>query len=168
MRSAWFGCLVAAGMLLTACGGGSGYEYHGPRLPHTQPAAASIPPPPGRGEAPPIETAPQADQAAPAAEGQDAPRVLAPVPRTRAEGVSGPVTVLAPDRPEEVNVPEDPRSPSEVSRDKAAWDRCVLNATVRRSEDVSSRPPTGPTPEEQCAQSLGMANRNAIPKSVRR
>lgn len=156
---------------LASCSKDSGYVYRGPKLPgHTQPAAASLPPPEGRGVTRPTGAAAEAAASAGGEQtGEPAARVLAPVPRARAEGPSGPVVVLAPERPEEVNIPEDPRTPTEVARDKAAWDRCVLNAAVKESEDVTSRgAPVGRSPEEICAQSLGMADRGAIPRSRQR
>jgi len=57
----------------------------------------------------------------------------------------------------------DPRSTSERMQDIRSWDQCVT-----RVQSAFERDPMRPqldSPEEYCARSLGMADRDAIPIS---
>jgi hypothetical protein len=57
----------------------------------------------------------------------------------------------------------DPRSVAERTADIRAWDRCVTR--VQSSYESDPTRPQLDTPEDVCSQSLGMANRNAVPDS---
>jgi hypothetical protein len=112
---------------------------------------ASAPPPP---QAQPTPTAPSV-----AAPGVSAPARPRPVSREDDD------TVVVPGQVErQVEPPQgDPRSVAERMQDINSWDRCVTNV-----QSVYERDPMRPqlqSPEEYCAQSLGMANRGAIPVS---
>lgn len=175
-RLQWVLAGTAAAFVFTGCSSDSGYVYRGPRLPAAVASAAAPPPADAPVEAPAAEVE-AASAAAPVAETPPAPesapapaapaaRVLTPIPRTRTTAPAGPITVPAPDRgTAEIELPEDARSPTQIARDRQAFDRCVLNATVRQSENVlGSASPVGPTPEEACAQRLGVQDRNSAPR----
>jgi len=169
--------ILAASVAAASCGGGSGYVYHGPKVPgrKTQPAAISEPPPPGRAQREQelaaarqaeAEAAGTAETGAPVG----APRVLTPVPRTRTNGGDGPIIVTAPDRGrlDEPVLPEDLRTPAQIKKDQEAWDRCVVQAAFRESEQISSSAaPVQATPEALCAEKLGMEGRNTPPRNRR-
>jgi hypothetical protein len=55
----------------------------------------------------------------------------------------------------------DARSWYQRFRDRSAFDRCVMKAA--NSEQETGGYPVAATPEELCAQSLGMRDRNAPP-----
>jgi hypothetical protein len=57
--------------------------------------------------------------------------------------------------------PGDPRTSEERIRDIRAWDQCVMQ--VQGAFDADPMSPQLTTPEEYCAQSLGMADRTAVP-----
>ena len=57
----------------------------------------------------------------------------------------------------------DPRSTAERMQDIAAWDRCVMR--VQSAFESDPMRPQLESPEEYCRQSLGMADRDAIPIS---
>lgn len=59
----------------------------------------------------------------------------------------------------------DPRSNEERRADVRAWDQCITQ--VQGAFDSDPMRPQLTTPEEYCAQSLGMAERNAVPVSRR-
>jgi hypothetical protein len=153
-------------------------------LPAPQPQAAAPPTPV------PLTT-PPAVVSSPAPQPTAAPRVVAPAPTPapqpptpRAEAppvasqVSVPTPAPPPSRPrsddedivvpgqaqEQVIAPEgDFRSRAERMEDIRSWDRCVTSVQA-----VYERDPMRPqltSPEDYCAQSLGMSDRNAIPDS---
>lgn len=165
--------ICAASMTLAACGGGSGFVYKGPKPParKTQPAAVSEAPPPGRAAQAQQAAEAEAEAQAQAQEGPVGdPRVLTPVPRTRTDGTTGPIVVPAPDLGEldEPILPEGTRSPAQIKKDQEAWDKCVVQAAFRESEQIGSvAAPVQATPEELCARKLGMEGRNAVPRSRR-
>lgn len=175
-RSALVLWIVAASVATAACGGGSGFVYHGPKPParKTQPSAISEAPPPGRAEREQeLAAIRQAEAEAAGATASGAPvgepRVLTPVPRTRTNG-DGPIIVIAPDRGrlDEPVLPEDLRTPAQIKKDQEAWDRCVVQAAFRESEQISSSAaPVQATPEALCAEKLGMEGRNTAPRNRR-
>lgn len=57
----------------------------------------------------------------------------------------------------------DPRTNEERRADVRAWDQCVMQ--VQSAFDSDPMRPQLTTPEEYCAQSLGMAERTAVPIS---
>ncbi|QGZ93211.1 hypothetical protein [Terricaulis silvestris] len=57
----------------------------------------------------------------------------------------------------------DPRSTSERMEDIRAWDQCVTRVQAAFESDPMS--PQLDSPEEYCSQSLGMAERDAVPLS---
>jgi hypothetical protein len=59
--------------------------------------------------------------------------------------------------------PGDARSDAERMEDINAWDRCVTHVQAAYERDPLR--PQLTSPEEYCSESLGMANRTAIPLS---
>jgi hypothetical protein len=59
----------------------------------------------------------------------------------------------------------DPRSNEERRADVRAWDQCLTQ--VQGAFDSDPMRPQLTTPEEYCSQSLGMADRTAVPVSRR-
>ncbi len=134
--------------------------------PTSAPSTAATPAP---SAAPPVAVAsaptpaPQT-QAAPAQPTVAAPGVSAP-PRPQPVSREDDDAVVVPGQVErQVEPPQgDPRSVAERMQDINSWDRCVTNVQA-----VYERDPMRPqlqSPEEYCAQSLGMANRDAVPVS---
>lgn len=127
-------------------------------LPQAAPptAAATQPPPP-----PPVAT--QAAPPSPVA----APEVSAPTPRPAPRQQASGNDIIVPGQVERQVAPPqgDPRSVSERVRDIRAWDQCVMQVQGAFESDPMS--PQLTTPEEYCRNSLGMANRDAIPASRR-
>jgi len=83
-----------------------------------------------------------------------------PAPQSSDSGeivVPGRVDVPAP------TPPGDPRSTAQRMRDIRAWDRCLVRAQAASDTDPTRYQPD--TPEQMCRDSLGMANRTAIPVS---
>ena len=115
----------------------------------TPPAAAPtyVAPPPSTAVVAPPVAAPSV--AAPAAE--------RPPPRRNDEDI------VVPGTPRQITPPGDPRTASERMQDINSWDRCVTHVQAAYESDPMR--PQLQTPEEYCAQSLGMANRDAIPIS---
>lgn len=67
------------------------------------------------------------------------------------------------DRP--VAAPDgDPRTPDQRRRDARAYDRCVVKAQNRQSDNARANP-VGADPEEACRARLGMSSRDSIPDS---
>jgi hypothetical protein len=122
---------------------------------------------PAPSAAPPVAVAsapPPRAQSTPTAPSVAAPGVSAP-PRPQPVSREDDDTVVVPGQVErQVEPPQgDPRSVAERMQDINSWDRCVTNV-----QSVYERDPMRPqlqSPEEYCAQSLGMANRGAIPVS---
>lgn len=126
----------------------------------------TVPPAPQQQAAPP-PAPPQRTQAPPSV----APQVTAPPS-------AGP-SPTAPARPradEDIVVPGqvqtqvpppagDPRTNEERRADVRSWDQCVMQ--VQSAFDSDPMRPQLTTPEEYCAQSLGMADRTSVPVSRR-
>lgn len=145
------------------------------------PSAAPTYTPPTRSSAPlvtappasaPVTTAP-VTTAPPAAV---APAPVASAPPVAAPSVAAPAADRQPRRSndEEVVVPGtitrqipppngDPRTESERMQDINSWDRCVTHVQAAFESDPMR--PQLQSPEEYCSQSLGMANRTAVPIS---
>jgi hypothetical protein len=98
-----------------------------------------------------------------------APRVTVPTPAP-----SQPARALSPD--DDIVVPGqvqtqvpapagDPRSNEERRADVRSWDQCITQVQSAFDGDPMSAQLT--TPEEYCAQSLGMSERTAVPFSRR-
>lgn len=151
--------------------------------PPQTPTTAPTPAPAAR----PALTTPPPAVAAPAPQVAAAPRVVAPpppqaqpTPRAEAPPVASQVSVPTPppSRPrsddddivvpgqaqEQVIAPEgDFRSRAERVEDIRSWDRCITSVQAVYESDPMR--PQLTSPEDYCSQSLGMANRDAIPDS---
>jgi hypothetical protein len=121
-------------------------------------------PPQQQRDAPTATTPPQRSQPSLAA-----PQVTAPAPAPTQE-TSAPARARSPD--EDIVVPGqvetqvrppvgDPRTNEERRADVRAWDQCLMQVQSAFESDPMS--PQLTTPEEYCSQSLGMAERTAIP-----
>ena len=66
-------------------------------------------------------------------------------------------------RDRQITPPGDPRSTSERMEDIRSWDQCVSRVQAAYERDPLR--PQLDSPEEYCARSLGMSNRDAIPMS---
>lgn len=157
-----------------------------PRVATTTPRTAPVLPPPSA-SLPPPATSPaytpraSAPLATPPSVTAAAPPVASP-PVTSAPPVVAPsVAAPAADRPpprrsndEEVVVPGtitrqiqppngDPRTEAERMQDINSWDRCVTHVQAAFESDPMR--PQLQSPEEYCSQSLGMADRTAVPIS---
>jgi hypothetical protein len=117
---------------------------------------AAAPPPPQASAAPaPVAAAPQPTPADSAP--QEQPR------RIVTQRDAGDVVVPGV-RERQVQPPQgDPRSVSERMEDIRSWDQCVTRVQAAFESDPMN--PQLDSPEEYCSQSLGMANRNAVPLS---
>jgi hypothetical protein len=95
-----------------------------------------------------------------------APSVAAPVSAPPVTPNPDDDTVVVPGQVErQVRAPADPRSASERMQDINAWDRCVTHVQAAFESDPMR--PQLDSPEDYCSQSLGMANRTAVPESRR-
>lgn len=92
----------------------------------------------------------------------------APAPTPNRSGTFNPnpqddEVVVPGQRERQITPPGDPRSTSERMEDIRAWDQCVT-----RVQSAYERDPMRPqldSPEQYCARSLGMADRDAVPMS---
>jgi hypothetical protein len=148
--------MIAMAMGLAACAGLEPAGRNADRTP--SPAATSAPPqsvaPPPASTAPPV-AAPQVAAPPSATPAPTAPRPAA---------ADGDIVV-----PGQTQVPPpqgDPRSNEERMADIRAWDQCVLQ--VQSAFDADPMRPQLTTPEEYCRESLGMAERTAVPISRQR
>ncbi len=121
-------------------------------------APAAVAPPPPQSVAPaPVAAAPAPAAAAPAPAQTAQPR---PVVTQR----SSDEVVVPGVRERQVQAPQgDPRSVSERMEDIRAWDQCVTRVQAAYESDPMN--PQLDSPEQYCAQSLGMAERGAVPLS---
>ncbi len=131
------------------------------------PPQAAPTPAPQRAQTPPPAPAPQRTQASPSV----APQVTAPPSASPA-----PTATVTQRADEDIVVPGqvqtqvpppagDPRTNEERRADVRSWDQCVMQ--VQSAFDSDPMRPQLTTPEEYCAQSLGMADRGAVPVSRR-
>lgn len=149
--------LLSALIALTGC---AGMESASRASRASAPAPAASP----QSEAPPAMSA--APQPAPVA-ASPAPEAPAPAPQAPAASASqsNDEEVIVPGaRERQVQPPDgDPRSNAERMEDIRAWDRCVMRVQAAGSADPLR--PQLVMPEEYCRESLGMANRTAVPQS---
>lgn len=175
---------IAAAAALIALAGCAGMESAGrnartgepPRVSNAPSPAVSAPAP-----GPTTATAPP-PQAAPA---EPAPSQSTPPPSAAAPPASAPALTPSPSAPPVASAPRsgedetvvvpgarerqvqppngDPRSNAERMEDIRAWDRCVMR--VQAAADADPLRPQLVTPEDYCRDTLGMANRNAVPAS---
>ncbi|HYD88702.1 MAG TPA: hypothetical protein VEA80_14605 [Vitreimonas sp.] len=172
--------IVAASIALAACAGLEPAGRNAGRAPAPPPAASTAAPaqtaptlpPPQTGAQPsaapttnpPLVTAPAPTTTAPAA----APDVAAPPPTQPRRAQSDPddAIVVPGQREQQVRPPAgDPRSIAERMEDVRAWDQCVMQ--VQSAFESDPMRPQLTSPEEYCRQSLGMADRLAVPASRR-
>lgn len=164
----------AATAVLIALAGCAGMESAGRSARTAEPTPVASAPPPTATPAPaqtPVAPPPPATEPAPAAP----PPAPTPAPQTPPPPAeASEETVAAPRASGDVVVPGarqrqvqppggDPRSNAERMQDIRAWDQCVM-----RVQSAFERDPMRPqlqTPEEYCRQSLGMADRTAVPAS---
>lgn len=143
--------------------------------PTPAPAPAATPTPAPRAVAPTPTPAPVVSEPrAPAPAPTPAPAVIrpapaaAPAPAPNRSGTFNPnpqddEVVVPGQRERQITPPGDPRSTSERMEDIRAWDQCVT-----RVQSAYERDPMRPqldSPEQYCARSLGMADRDAVPMS---
>jgi hypothetical protein len=122
--------------------------------PTPAPAVTATPAPP-----PPQATLTPRTTAAPAIEEEEEPPVAVDTSRRAASDIIVPGV-----RERQVQPPRgDPRSTSERMEDIRAWDQCVTRVQAAFESDPMS--PQLDSPEEYCSQSLGMAERDAVPLS---
>ncbi|MBX3431121.1 MAG: hypothetical protein KF779_16160 [Hyphomonadaceae bacterium] len=150
-----------------------------PALP---PPSQTAPPATATTQNPPPQLAipPQQQSAAPAQ--RSAPPPATPAPSAASQVAAPPSAGPSPTAPEthradediivpgqvQTQVPPpagDPRSNEERRADVRSWDQCVTQ--VQSAFDSDPMRPQLTSPEEYCAQSLGMADRNAVPVSRR-
>lgn len=125
-----------------------------------------------------VPPAPQQQAAPPPAPPQRTQAPASVAPQVTAPPSAGP-SPTAPARPradEDIVVPGqvqtqvpppagDPRTNEERRADVRSWDQCVMQ--VQSAFDSDPMRPQLTTPEEYCAQSLGMADRTSVPVSRR-
>lgn len=156
--------VAALAALMASCAGFESAGRNAARGPQAAPppSAASSPAPSYAAPPPePASSAPTTGAAAapaPSDAGNDPPTQNVD---TRASGND---VVVPGIRERQVPAPGgDPRSTAERMADIAAWDRCVMR--VQSAFESDPMRPQLESPEEYCRQSLGMANRDAIPMS---
>jgi hypothetical protein len=171
---------LAAVAILAALAGCAGVEPAGrnagrspaPQPPQVSSAPAVVAPAPRPAPAVAPPPAPVVTQPAPAAAAPPPPAPQA-APVT-AQEEEAPVTTASRSNSGDIVVPGirerqvrppagDPRSTSERMEDIRAWDQCVMR--VQSAFDSDPMSPQLETPEDYCASSLGMADRDAIPIS---
>lgn len=147
--------------VLIALAGCAGMETAG-RNARTGDAVA--PPPPATSAPPPAASAapPPATSASPPPASTAAPPVEQRAGTTTPAGDENVVVPGARER--QVPAPGgDPRSNAERMQDIRAWDRCVMR--VQSAAEADPMRPQLETPEDYCRESLGMADRMAVPQS---
>jgi hypothetical protein len=92
----------------------------------------------------------------------------APAPTPNRSGTFNPnpqddEVVVPGQRERQITPPGDPRSTSERMEDIRAWDQCVTRVQAAYERDPMR--PQLDSPEQYCARSLGMADRDAVPMS---
>ncbi|ANP46429.1 hypothetical protein [Candidatus Viadribacter manganicus] len=119
------------------------------------PMTASAPPPRTQPAAPPVVAAPQVT----------APAPTTPAPSQPARALSPDDDIIVPGQVQtQVPAPAgDPRTNEERRADVRSWDQCITQ--VQGAFDSDPMSPQLTTPEEYCAQSLGMADRTSVPFS---
>lgn len=133
--------------------------------PSSAPAASAPAPRPALVTPPaavPMTQAP-APSAAPVAPPVAAPSVAAPAADRPPPRRSNDEDVVVQGPARQITPPGDQRTESERMQDINSWDRCVTHVQAAFESDPMR--PQLQTPEEYCAQSLGMANRTSVPIS---
>jgi hypothetical protein len=150
-----YGATGAALLLLAGCAGLAPAGRNASRAPEAAapPAAA----------APTTTPAPVVTQPAPVAAPEPA-QVEAAAPSAPANDDD--IVVQGQARAQAIAPDGDPRSVDERRADVRAWDQCVMQ--VQNAFDSDPMRPQLTTPEEYCANSLGMSDRNALPIGRRR
>jgi hypothetical protein len=153
---------IAAATALIALAGCAGMESAG-RSARSPDAVTSAPSP-----AAPAPTTAAPSEVSPPPQTAPAPSVSAPAQaqdQTGAAADEGEEQVIVPGvRERQVPPPGgDPRSTAERMEDIRAWDRCVMR--VQGAAESDPLRPQLVTPEEYCRESLGMADRTAVPAS---
>lgn len=136
-----------------------------PQLAPLQPTAPlTTPPPPTRQSAPVTPAAPRATPPV-AAPQIAAPPSSQPAPSQPARPLSEDDDIVVPGQVQTQVPPPagDPRTNEERRADVRQWDQCVTQ--VQNAFDGDPMRPQLTTPEEYCAQSLGMLGRTAVPIS---
>jgi hypothetical protein len=134
-----------------------------------QRAPLAVPPAQQQQQAAPVATTPAPQRIQPSAPPVAAPQVTAPAP-TPVQQAAAPARARSAD--EDIVVPGqvetqvrppvgDPRTNEERRADVRAWDQCLTQ--VQSAFDSDPMSPQLTTPEEYCSQSLGMAERTAVP-----
>lgn len=155
---------MAAVAALIAMAGCAGMESAGRTARAPEPARAAAPPPPEAAAPAPSPMLPgEATITPPPVAAAPAPQAADPPVTTASRGGEGDIVVPGA-RERQVQPPGgDPRSNAERMQDIRAWDRCVMR--VQAAFDRDPMRPQLESPEEYCRQSLGMADRLAIPES---
>jgi len=136
--------------------------------PAPPPAAATLPPPAAQTPTPSASAPTPAPAAARPLPAPPPQRVEAAPPPDEDEPVAtrsrGGDVVVPGARQRQVPAPGgDPRSNSQRMEDIRSWDHCVMR--VQNAGEADPMRPQLTTPEEYCSQSLGMADRMAVPAS---
>lgn len=170
--------IVALAVGLASC---AGLEPAGRSARSSGPAPAASAPSPQPAPQQPLVVPPAAQQPAPTATAPAPQRTQPTQPPVAAPQVSVPTPAPEPveetsSRPrsadEDIVVPGqvetqvpppagDPRTNEERRADIRAWDQCLMQ--VQSAFDSDPMNPQLTTPEEYCSQSLGMAERTAVP-----
>jgi hypothetical protein len=134
-----------------------------------QRAPLAVPPAAQQQQAAPVATTPPPQRTQPTPPPVAAPQVTVPT-APPVQQAAAPARARSPD--EDIVVPGqvetqvrppvgDPRTNEERRADVRAWDQCLMQ--VKSAFDSDPMSPQLTTPEEYCSQSLGMAERTAIP-----
>jgi len=133
----------------------------------TQSAPPQLVMPPQQQPAP-VVTQPAPQRATPTPAPQvAAPPSAGPSPTAPARALSPDDDIVVPGQ-RQTQIPPpggDPRSNEERRADVRSWDQCVTQ--VQNAFDSDPMRPQLTTPEEYCAQSLGMADRGSVPVARR-
>lgn len=124
-----------------------------------------VPPPPQRQQQAPVATAPPQQRSQLVAPPVAAPQVTvpAPAPTQPARATSPDDDIVVPGQVQAQVPPPagDPRTNEERRADIRSWDQCVMQ--VQSAFDSDPMSPQLTTPEEYCANSLGMSDRTSVP-----
>lgn len=134
-----------------------------PVLPPPSSAPAASAPAPRPALVTPPAAVPVTQAPAPSAAPVAAPSVAAPAADRPPPRRSNDEDVVVQGPARQITPPGDQRTESERMQDINSWDRCVTHVQAAFESDPMR--PQLQTPEEYCAQSLGMANRTSVPIS---
>ena len=159
--------VCAALIALAGCAGMESAGRTASRTPQAEPVAAapaqaSSPAPPP--SAAPVQVAPMQTAPVPMQPAQAPPPAQTDQPVTTASRAGDENVVVPGARERQVPAPGgDPRSNAERIQDIRSWDQCVMH--VQNAAEADPLSPQLETPEDYCRNSLGMANRTAVPQS---